>query len=262
VAEQRRALLGGDDGPGAPAATRRAIAAAVRSAGPAVAASPLSQFFHGPIRLEYALDAIHAGQVANALHNWQENPSELPDPSLPVDGEPRRRLLDVSRELVEGAPGRPSGRGSFRHTAESDWFRDVSGQVDLASPNLLDELADVALRAHVAGDNFTTLHQVTGMRAVRVISAWLAPTDSARLAEAAAQALLLTLGELHASLPDDQYLDHLRHEPAPGWADIAEAARASGDHHVVKLAYTARREEQATGDPAYRWLAARQSGLS
>ena len=262
VADQRLDLLAGRDGTGDPAATRRALTAAVRSAGPTIARSPLSQFFHGAIRLEYALDATHAGQVANALHNWQEHPSEFPDPTPRAAGEPRRRLLEVATELVTTAPSSSTDRGPIRQIAETEWFRDAMGQVHLTSSGLHDEVADVALRAHVAGDNFTTLHQVTGMRAVRVVGAWLAPADNDRLAAAAAQALLLTLVDLDGELPDDRHLDHLRREPTAAWADISEAARASGDHHVVKLAYTARREEEATGDPAYRWLAARQCGLT
>ena len=261
VARQRQDLIG-EGGPGASAATRRAIAAAVRSAGPAIAGSPLSQFFHGAIRLEYALDATHAGQVANALHNWRENPAELPELPESSDGAPRRPLREVAGELVAGAPSRsPAGTG-IRETASTDWFRDALGQVDLTTPGLFDALADVALRAHVARDDFTSLHQVTGMRAVRVVSAWLAPGDADRLAGAAAQALLVTSSDLDGGLPDDERLEEIRRRPVASWTDIAEAARASGDHHVVKLAYTARQEEQITGDAAYRWLAARQAGLT
>ena len=39
----------------------------------------------------------------------------------------------------------------------------------------LDDVSTFALAAHLAADDFVTLHMVTGGRAVRAVSAWLDP---------------------------------------------------------------------------------------
>lgn len=232
-------------------------AAAVRAAGPTVAPWPSAMFFHAPIRLELALDAGHPGQVANALVSWESSPASLaPLPSRRGD----RDLRDVARDLA-AAPEMGTEEGYFGPTTEAAWFRTLFERVDLDAPDLADAVAAVALMSHVAGDAFFSLHQVTGARAVRAVSRSLDPADARTLLATSAQAIAATLEAAGGSLPSPEELDDLRHRPRPDWPDIAAAARETGDHHVVKLVYAARLEEQETGDPLYPWVAARQAGM-
>lgn len=146
-----------------------------------------------------------------------------------------------------------------QHPDERDDLPAVSGQ------QTLDEIAAVAAAAHVSGNNIASLHLVTGTRAVRVIAPTVDEASRQFLIERTAQAVAAMLPRAAGKLADQREraeLDELRQSAVPGWTDIASAAINSGDPHVVKLAYTASREQQITGDPLYQWLAARQSGLA
>jgi hypothetical protein len=237
---------------------RRGTEAAVHHAGPALVHSPASQFFHAPIRLEYALDAGHTSQVANALHNWRFHGRALAD--LP-DGGGGRPFADVARDVAAADGWRTVHRGDLDEVARAGWFTDLLGGADLASPTLLDEVAAVAAAAHVAGGDIGSLHLVTGTRAARAIAPLLDADDARTLAARTAQAVAAGLDPGAAPLPEAHELDALRHRPVPSWDAIAEAALASGDPHGAKLAYTCRREQEATGDALYAWLAARRCGL-
>ena len=93
---------------GAALADRRAeverdgIAATVRARVPALATGPHSQLFHPMIRLAYALDVGHEGQVVAALLDWERRHQVLPAPA-PTAGS--RRLADVAAELAAHPAG-------------------------------------------------------------------------------------------------------------------------------------------------------------
>ena len=69
------------------------IDATVRARVPALAVGPGSQLFHPMIRLAYALEAGHPGQVAAALLDWETRLEVLPAPPGPGGA---RRLVDVA----------------------------------------------------------------------------------------------------------------------------------------------------------------------
>lgn len=79
---------------------QRGIDAEVRDRLPALVGSPGTQFFHAIIRLEHAVDAGHAGQVANALRNWEDHADEPGEPALRDDG---RSSAEVLREVADTA---------------------------------------------------------------------------------------------------------------------------------------------------------------
>lgn len=238
--------------------TRSGIGPAVRRAAPRFVHAPASQFFHAAIRLEYALDVGHGPQAANALHNWERYDTGLGD--LP----PRtgnRPFADVAYDLARSPEMRAAHSFDLREVADATWFRESLAQADLGDPRLLDAVAEVALAAHIHGDNFGSLHLVTGTRAARAVAAALDPSDAWTLAAHTAQAVAAGLGQARGSLADTAEMAEMRTRPAVPWSDIAQAAIASGDHHVIKLVYTCRCEQVATGDALYQRVAARQAGL-
>ncbi|CAN5895046.1 hypothetical protein BH23ACT2_BH23ACT2_09050 [soil metagenome] len=239
------------------------VEAAVRRAAPALVSSPGSQFFHAVIRLEYGLDVAHTAQVANALHNWAHHGEPMADLPTPRGD---RAFVDVARDLVASPDTGGVRLGRLGDTVSRDmgstsWFADALAEADLDAPGLLDEVASVALAAHVAGANIGSLHLVTGTRATRVVAPLLAAPLARELTARIAQAVAAGLWAAKGSLPEEAELDDLRSQPMPAWDDIARAAIDTGDHHVIKLTYTSLRETQVTDDPLYRWVAAREAGL-
>src|SRR5690606_29034338 len=128
--------------------------------------APASQLFHPMIRLAYALDVGHEGQVAAALLDWERRSHALPVPD-PTPGD--RRLVDVAADLSR----RPSG--TWPHTFDLDR---ISRRPELAAAltgvaldeQTLDDVSELALDAHLAADDFITLHLMTGARALRAVS--------------------------------------------------------------------------------------------
>lgn len=122
----------------------------------------------------------------------------------------------------------------------------------------LDALSSFALAAHATAEEFITLHFVTGARAVRVVSDWVDDATARRLVAHAAPYMVATYDRVGApTFLDTEGLEALRRGPLPDRATIIEDAIASTDPHVIKLADVALTEEDRTGDPLYRYLAAR-----
>lgn len=237
---------------------RLGIDAVVRRELPALVDAPLSQFFHAIIRLELAIDAQHAGQVANALQHLREQGRPLGDPPGGDGGE---SLAAVASALAQHPQRRSGSLRDLRGAAEAPWFRDTLARLR-DDGHLLDDVAAFVAAVHLDRNDFTSLHMVTGTRAARALAQYLDPEDQRRLALRTAQAVALVaavvLDGADPSRRDTPDVDASR----LAWADIGRAALVTLDPHVVKLVYAARLEEAATADPRYRFLAARQAGLA
>ncbi|MDQ2677529.1 MAG: questin oxidase family protein [Actinomycetota bacterium] len=238
----------GIDGGGIEREVRRRI--------PAVIVAPESQFFHAPIRLELAIDAGHAAQVANALENWEAHDTPLPERP---DGDGDLGITEVVRRVLAHPSAGPGSSLDVHGVAAQDWFvAEMDGlRVD---DRTLDELAAIAAASHVEPRHFGTLHLVTGTRAVRALAPYLGPDDQRELALRTAQSVAAAMVSFGASLPPADETAARRAAAPAEWQGLARAALDSNDPHVVKLVYASMLEEQATGDPLYRALAATQVG--
>lgn len=240
---------------------RDGIEATVRGRMPAVVDGPGTQLFHSVIRLAYALDAEHEGQVAGALVDWERRNRVLPVP------EPSRgtRRVDEVIALLGAQADVVESHHSIRDLdaiARLDGFRRAVAELEI-DEHTLDEVADLALHAHVAADDFFTLHMVTGAHAVRVVREHLDDEVAAHLAARAVQVMVAVyLGLGPPTLPSAHDLATLRPAELPSWDEIAAAAVADRDAHVVKLTYVGRAEHRRTGDPLYQLVAARVVGLA
>ena len=117
---------------------------------------------------------------------------------------------------------------------------------------------DLALQTYLHSRNFTVLHLITGLRALRVLSTLLPATLDPRqlqqlLARAACAGWLAGRVQWQASpaLPAPQSLR---------WADLAHAALAQQDEHVIKLVHACWQEDQYRADPRWRQAAALACG--
>lgn len=237
---------------------RDGIAATVRARVPRLAHGPATALFHPLIRLAYALDVSHQGQVAAALLDWERRHEVLPTPT-PSPGP--RRLPDVAAALA-AQPGTWSETYDFEPVAQRPELRAALEGCAL-DEHTLDDLSAFAIAAHVTADHFVTLHLVTGARAVRAVAGWLDPEERNRLAAHALPEMAVAYAAVGAPpLLGPADLDAVRHAALPARATIAERAVAHRDPHVIKLANVALVEEERTADPLYRYAAARVVGLA
>jgi hypothetical protein len=218
-----------------------------------------SAAFHCVIRLAYAIEAGHPGQVAAALAYWDEAHEplalEAPPESSP---DPLALLGALAADPALG--GRSFGRGSISgqmaRVAATPEFAAAAGLA--ITPDALDRIAAAARALHAATGDFTALHAITGTHATRVVLPFLddpARAFALRFLFQAVAAAYVTIGT--------PALGDVDPSVAPTWDGITDAAVASDDEHVVKLAYSAREEAAAHGDDAtYRWCAAREAGLT
>lgn len=237
---------------------RDGIAATVKARVEALVGGPGSQLFHPVIRLAYALDVGHEGQVAAALLDWERRHDAL---ALPHITPGTRRLPDVAADLA----GHPAG--TWRSTFDFDGIArrpELRASLDgvALDEQTLDDISSFAIAAHTAADNFITLHLVTGARAVRTVSGWLDADTAVRLAAHTLPVMAVAYAAVGAPpLPDRAELDALRRSALPRRELITERAIGDRDPHVIKLANVALAEEERTADPLYRYSAARVVGL-
>jgi hypothetical protein len=192
--------------------------------------------FHPVIRLGYALDVGHEGQVAAALVDWRRRHQVLPVPE-PSPGP--LRLTDVAADLAAAPPG------TWRRTFDLDG---IARRPDLAAAlegvaldeHTLDDVSSFAITAHITAEDFITLHLVTGARAVRTLADRLDGDMAARLAARTVPVLAVAYAAVGAPRPfGPAELDALRRSPLPSPALIAERAISERDPHVIKLANVA-----------------------
>ncbi|MCC5951130.1 MAG: DUF4243 domain-containing protein [Acidimicrobiia bacterium] len=236
---------------------QRGVAAEAGDQLPALVDAPSSQFFHAIIRLDLAIDADHAGGVANALGNWREDADPL---AAEPAGAGDAGFGEVLDRLASDPRAAAARRRPFAEIATLPWFADALDQL-AGAPEVLDEVAAAAAQRHVEPSHFGTLHLVTGSRAARAVAPLLDEDDRTRLALRVAQAAAAALVEFGAlAAPDDDVAVAGHRGSSPGWPAIGRAAIDSGDPHVAKVVYACTLEFSLTGHPIYEHLAARQVG--
>ncbi|MFP4513196.1 MAG: hypothetical protein ACLFRV_09665 [Acidimicrobiales bacterium] len=237
---------------------RDGTAATVAARVPNVAVGPASQLFHPMIRLAYALEVEHPGQVAAALLDWETRLQVLPAPPGPHGV---RRLRDVAAALADHPEGTWDRTFDVEGTAARPEVQTALEGVAVDA-DTLDDISSFALAAHATAGEFVTLHLVTGARALRVVSGWVDADTARLLAERALTAMAVGYAVVGAPpMLDPTELDRLRGSALPDRDAVLEHAIGSPDPHVVKLANVAMAEEARTGDLLYRVLAARVVGL-
>src|SRR5919106_4232564 len=237
---------------------RDGIAATVRVRAAGLVDGPGTALFHPAIRLGYALDVGHQSQVAAALLDWERRHQALPV-SEPSPGS--RRLVEVAADLAGRPPGTWRRSFDLGGIARRPELGAALAGVAL-DEHTLDDLSLFAIAAHIAADDFITLHLVTGARAVRTVADWLDGDAAVRLAANTAPVMAGAYAAGRAPhLLGPAELDALRRSPLPSRALVAERAIGDRDPHVVKLTNVALAEEERTSDALYRYAAARVVGL-
>jgi len=203
--------------------------------------------FHGLIRTAHAVQSDHAGEVAAALAYWAWRWQPLTPAQVPAD---RMPLSAWSEALVREAQAWRSD-GSLIYIRMDQATRGAVYQsladallpfVDLQSA--IASLAALAAERYVASPNFTVLHMITGMRALRALSPWIESEEGVQpiLIRAFTAAYLAARVVPLALAPEP----HLR-----TWPEVIAAGIASDDDHVIKLVHACREEASAYGEGNY-----------
>jgi hypothetical protein len=245
------------------AITHRGWSRTLREHAPVLVESAPAAAFHGIIRLAYAIEAGHPGQIAGGLAYWADvwRPLTPRQPSVegPVTTRSATAVLDALR-------GEPSLRDPDRAQLVTRRMEGVVARPAFTAhvrPAVvdLDTSAALAVRLFAATDDFVALHAVTGTYAARVVGWHLDAATRARLEWRVFEGIAAAYVAIGApTLPTDDELGAMRAAPLPDWSAIEAAAVASHDEHVAKLTYTARAEHARTDDELYRYAAARHTG--
>ncbi|MFZ6871065.1 questin oxidase family protein [Undibacterium sp. Di27W] len=205
--------------------------------------APATTAFHAMIRLAYALQANHAGEIAASLAalvaaNFDIN----------IDMTGRQAASSVAAGFQELSnhmsgktyPGRMIAE-KMRAVVNDEQFLQCLPGVPVTG-NLLEELALWAISAYGQTGDFTILHIVTGINATRQLLPYLdKDVMSSRL-----QDLWLALCAAYVSVGAPALVDaavyesHMRakHGQVRSWAALFAMAINSNDDHVIKFTYT------------------------
>ncbi|WP_326543918.1 questin oxidase family protein [Pseudorhodoferax sp.] len=220
---------------------------------PVLMRSPHAAAFHGLIRSAHAFEGGHAGELAAALASWAATWVEPRVPAPDARSAAPLQHLAAWCAALQAARWRGEGRlisdradaamASPAYTALADTLEPAA---DLAQRR--EQLLQLALDAYLASGNFTALHLLTGLRAVRVLAPLLPaqPEVQAWLTRAFVAAWLAA--QLQRRPPPDA--------PPPDWPALHAAALAQFDDHALKLVHACWQEDQHRPDPRWRAAAA------
>ncbi|MES3022649.1 MAG: questin oxidase family protein [Pseudomonadota bacterium] len=224
--------------------------------------APASQAFHAVIRLAYGLDAQHSGEIAAGLAALvcTNLPIETSDAEIAPAASVREGLASLAHAFGGVSFEGPSITARLRAaTCDSS----LTGRFPPlpAGPQVLDDMARVAIAAYMQTNDFTALHIVTGLHAVRRVLRRLPKAMAIeRLPNvwAAVCASYLVIGAPALSWPETSVqlvpFDGDGHAP---WRELLALAVADSDDHVIKMVYTCWREHQRDPSPLYRLAAER-----
>jgi hypothetical protein len=147
----------------------------------------------------------------------------------------------------------------MREVAKKPEFQGVVDQLRIG-PDSLRRVAEASLALYAATMDFCALHALTGSHWLRILWPVLPDPDMMlRYFWQAIAALYPKIG--FPDLPSTGQLEEWRHTPTPDWPDIRVAAVACDDEHDISLAFSAFEEWKFSGDPLYRFVAARRVRL-
>lgn len=215
--------------------------------------------FHGLIRTAHAWESGHRGELASALATWAAWWEVLP---AGREFE-RRDRLDIAawaRLLRERSAGWKSTQPMIlrrihdaTHTAVFDSMAERLALADDLAPQR-ERMLDLARDAYLHSRNFTLLHMITGLRALRVLLPLAGPLDGPQdvalqqsLARAAVAAWMAGQVQWNAEASVPSSLS---------WADLRTMALAQFDEHAIKLVHACWQEDQWRPDPKWRAVAA------
>lgn len=232
-------------------AGRDGLDAVLRAWVPRLLPGGAASAFHCLIRLAYAIDAGEQDEACAALAYWVMEYVSLDLPDDTVDQAPAAIAARLARAVAGHAPWSGIIIDRMRQAAAHPG---VAGTALQPSGLDLRQVAQFALGAYHAREDFTLLHTVTACHAFRLLLPYAGQPQRALryLWEAVVVATLTVEASGAASPAAAAHLD---------WKEcLAHAARAT-DAHVVKLCWSAYCEDLVDRDPRYLAIAARKLAM-
>jgi hypothetical protein len=218
--------------------------------------------FHGLLRTAYALDAGHAGELADALAYWacrwlDLGPAGTPGTTVATPATHATRATRASRATRAAITADPAAAlkaldaarittgthdlivHRMQAAAAARGFDAVVQGLRIDATATLPRLARLAARLYARSGNFTALHLVTSAHALRGVLARLEPEDAPSALAAYWRAYVAGVAAAGARLD--------RAPAALPWDALVDAALASDDDHLVKLVDAAREEQRHHG---------------
>ncbi len=237
--------------------TRDGVDASLRRVLPDLMLGLSAAAFHGVIRTAHAVQAGHGRELAAALAYWAWRWQAL---TAPPANHTQLEFAPWAARLVQESIGWRSDGPlisiRMKDASQSAVYKALAPALAPA-PSLairIRELASLAVDRYVASPNFTVLHMITGLRAVRTLLPWLEDTVPAQtlLAQNVVAAYMAAQVKALATPPvTAEYT----------WDAVMAAAIASADDHVVKLVHACHEEAAIYGEGNYLHAATLVSGL-
>lgn len=224
--------------------------------------------FHGPIRVAHALAARHGSELGAALAYWAARWQALPPPVAPVAPLPWAEWVAGLRCAAADWQS-PAGLISLRmaEAAHSGPYQALASALPPAPlASRLDALGELALAVYGASGDFTWLHAVTGLHALKQLAPHLPGVDGTEAPEGPQAREARTVVEralTAAALAARLRRAGTRPAPAwpaelPDWVSLLAQARVAQDEHSIKLVQAAHAEAAVWGDEGARqaaWMA-------
>lgn len=226
--------------------------------------APATGAFHALIRLAYGLELGHKGEIAAGL-------AFLICAALPLtpsqDGPANTRVfekLTVAQSLFlfhqkcrDQTFNAESITARLKLVANdsSFWRTQALIKHGLITENIVDEMAIAAIRLYIQTRNFTVLHMVTSVAALRTLLALVPALNHARIIGSfwlAFCAAYVSVGAPELSQDDVAPADaEYKLDAEKMWQKYLGLALNSNDDHVIKLTYTCWLEDGQRRLPHY-----------
>jgi hypothetical protein len=224
--------------------------------------APASGAFHAVIRLAYGLEAMHDGEIAAGLAALVSGnlPIEIAVDEHRVAASVGAGLASLSAALHGAVFKGDMITTRLRAVALHPLFRSALSAAPRLTPlntMLLDDMARAAIQLYWQTNNFTAMHMVTGLHAVRRVFS--------HLPELAAEGLLPDLWQAFCAAyvsigapPLAEGKGHVLADGADPWPQLFRLALSSNDDHDIKTVYTCYCENLRAPSLLYSAAAARR----
>lgn len=220
--------------------------------------SPHAFAFHGLIRTAHAWESGHRGELAAALATWAAWWELLPAGATvaPSGTLAPAAWAQALREQTQGWRSElPMILYRMRSAAETSVYAGLAERlapaVGLAQRR--EQLMAVAREAYLHSRNFTVLHMITGLRALRVLLPLLPEAADPRPLVAALDRAAVA-GWMAGRL---QWQDAVPEPALQAWPALHRAALAQDDEHVIKGVHACWQEDVRAPHPQWRQVAQR-----
>lgn len=203
--------------------------------------------FHGVIRTAHAVESGHRGEIAAALAYWAWRWQTLGAQqtlNATLSFESWAQSLVKQAQMWETQESLISIR--MEDATHSSAYQTLAVGPALATdvPMAIARLAALAAQFYANSPDFTVLHMITSLRALRILLPWMDECRGVQpILMRAFTAAYISAGVIPLPVPP------IGQERT--WHQVIDAAKASNDEHVIKLVHACVGEAKVYGDGGY-----------